>query len=255
MPKVFRKFRIASLKESSTFKYLTYALGEILLVIIGILIALMVNRKYEAYKVSKERISIINSMQNDWQGNKTKLESVIKKYDSLDTNMLRVLQTVYGEKKKIPLDTLEYLTGSFFRYFNYNPNLTTYYEAQSSGKLSIIKDKELSYLYTEYFENLEDFDNHIRLCSDMYYNGAIWEMRKTTGFMSAYVDIDFFETLSGNKQTYEMYVERLRTPLVSATFESQWNIIDNITKILRRLEVSTAKITEKLKELQDKAKT
>ena len=250
MPKIFRKFRLDSFKKSGTFKYLTYAIGEILLVIIGILIALMVNRKYEAYKIGKEKISIITSMQNDWQGNEKKLKTVILKYDSIYTNMERMLVSVYSEQEELPLDTLEHLAGSFFRYFNYKPNLTTYNEAQSSGKFNLLDNKELSYLYTEYFEHLEDFDNHIRICSDMYYHGAIWEIRKETGFMSGYVDTEFYESLTGEKETYNTYLERLKLPLVSATFESQWNIIANIIKILNDVDVSTQKIIKKLDEME-----
>ena len=43
MMKIFRKIRFDILKNSKTNKYLKYAIGEIVLVVIGILIALQIN--------------------------------------------------------------------------------------------------------------------------------------------------------------------------------------------------------------------
>ena len=41
--KVFRQIRVRMLKENRTTRYLLYAIGEIFLVVIGILIALQVS--------------------------------------------------------------------------------------------------------------------------------------------------------------------------------------------------------------------
>ncbi|MGB4840449.1 MAG: DUF6090 family protein, partial [Saprospiraceae bacterium] len=43
MIKLFRNIRQAMIKESKVSKYLQYAIGEIVLVVIGILIALQIN--------------------------------------------------------------------------------------------------------------------------------------------------------------------------------------------------------------------
>jgi len=48
MIKFFRKIRQKTLTESKFGKYLLYALGEIILVVIGILIALSINNRNEA---------------------------------------------------------------------------------------------------------------------------------------------------------------------------------------------------------------
>ena len=51
MLKFFRKIRQNLLSEGNTGKYLKYALGEIVLVVIGILIALQVNNWSEIKKI------------------------------------------------------------------------------------------------------------------------------------------------------------------------------------------------------------
>ena len=50
----FRKIRQNILKQGKTTRYFKYALGEILLVVIGILIALQINNWNEARKQKKE---------------------------------------------------------------------------------------------------------------------------------------------------------------------------------------------------------
>jgi hypothetical protein len=50
MIKFFRKIRHNSLSEGKRVKYLKYAIGEIILVVVGILIALGINNWVENYK-------------------------------------------------------------------------------------------------------------------------------------------------------------------------------------------------------------
>ena len=54
MIKFFRKIRQNLLSEGKTGKYLKYAIGEIVLVVFGILIALQINTWNEDYKSKKK---------------------------------------------------------------------------------------------------------------------------------------------------------------------------------------------------------
>ncbi|GLU45473.1 hypothetical protein Musp01_30970 [Muricauda sp. NBRC 101325] len=57
MIKFFRNIRKTLLNEGKTSKYLKYAVGEIILVVIGILIALHINNWNENRKIQKEQHS------------------------------------------------------------------------------------------------------------------------------------------------------------------------------------------------------
>ena len=50
MAKIFRKFRLKHIKTGKLKQYTLYAIGEILLVVIGILIALGINSRVEQNK-------------------------------------------------------------------------------------------------------------------------------------------------------------------------------------------------------------
>ena len=61
----FRKIRYKQAKDNQFFKYSRYAIGEIVLVVIGILIALQINNWNEKRKDNNKRQFYIQSLQND----------------------------------------------------------------------------------------------------------------------------------------------------------------------------------------------
>ena len=62
MIKFFRKIRQKILTENKFSKYLLYAIGEIVLVVIGILIALQVNNLNEVEKVKDKEVIYLNAL-------------------------------------------------------------------------------------------------------------------------------------------------------------------------------------------------
>ena len=60
MIKLFRKIRQNLLMENKTRKYFKYAIGEIVLVVIGILIALYINNQNQI-RLAEEKIDILMS--------------------------------------------------------------------------------------------------------------------------------------------------------------------------------------------------
>ena len=69
MIKFFRKIRQRLLTENKFIKYLIYAIGEILLVVIGILIALQVNNWNEERKLRALELELLQEYQEELQYN------------------------------------------------------------------------------------------------------------------------------------------------------------------------------------------
>ncbi len=78
----FRRIRRDLLANSQFFKYLKYAIGEIVLVVIGILIALQVNDWNENRKGITKRNNLLKSLKVEFTQNLNQLDSVMA-YDSL----------------------------------------------------------------------------------------------------------------------------------------------------------------------------
>ena len=65
MSKIFRKIRQNLFSKGKTGRYLTYAVGEIILVVIGILIALQINNWNENRKLAKLELSYYENLYQD----------------------------------------------------------------------------------------------------------------------------------------------------------------------------------------------
>lgn len=74
MIKFFRHIRLSLINENKMGKYFKYAIGEILLVVIGILIALQINNWNENRKdIAKEQV-LLQQLREDYQTNLLQLE-------------------------------------------------------------------------------------------------------------------------------------------------------------------------------------
>ena len=93
MIKFFRKIRQKMLTENKFSKYLIYAIGEIILVVIGILIALSINNWNENRKTQKEELALYTRIVNDLKVDKENLETILNKL-----KIFRKTQFRWGER-------------------------------------------------------------------------------------------------------------------------------------------------------------
>ena len=144
MIKFFRKIRQKMLTENKFSKYLLYAIGEIVLVVIGILIALQLNNLNEIDKVKDTEILYLNALHDEFSNNLIEVERVMKLnakglayanalLDKMGTSDLDLTEKVF--------DSLMYRT--ILAEIQYRPSPGTLIELVNSGKLSIISNREL----------------------------------------------------------------------------------------------------------------
>ena len=74
MIKFFRKIRYDLMSENKTSKYFKYAIGEIVLVVIGILIALSINNWNENRKEIENQRKLFSNLKIDFQNRLNELE-------------------------------------------------------------------------------------------------------------------------------------------------------------------------------------
>jgi uncharacterized membrane-anchored protein YhcB (DUF1043 family) len=91
MIKFFRKIRQKSLTESKFSKYLLYAIGEIVLVIIGILIALSLNKVNEKKQALAKVDAILEDVMNELASNINQGTELIYRYRESDSLSVLIL--------------------------------------------------------------------------------------------------------------------------------------------------------------------
>ncbi len=110
MIKFFRKIRYNLMSENQMGKYFKYAIGEILLVVIGILIALQINNWNENLKEDQKIQSILLKIREDLTADLDVINAnlmTLKRKDSLANLIFN---------KEIDLETFERIGGSFLSF-------------------------------------------------------------------------------------------------------------------------------------------
>lgn len=98
MISIFRKIRQAMVKEKKVRNYALYALGEILLVMIGILLALQVNNWNEKRKSKNQFTSILKTIKSDLATDTLNSSGIIQYYDSINKYSNEVIANKYNAK-------------------------------------------------------------------------------------------------------------------------------------------------------------
>ena len=96
MIQLFRRIRQKLLSENSFSKYLVYALGEIILVVAGILIALQINNSNENSKLKKQEVILLENLRDDIALDTVDINFNIeyhKKYLLAEQQLLQFLQS------------------------------------------------------------------------------------------------------------------------------------------------------------------
>ncbi|MEH6621109.1 DUF6090 family protein [Maribacter arcticus] len=144
MIKFFRKIRQRLLTENKFSKYLLYAIGEIVLVVIGILIALQLNNLNEIEKVKDTEVNYLNALHDEFASNLKEVERVMKlneKNLKIAHTLLSKMGTDNPDLNEKEFDSLMYRV--IITEVQYRPSPGTLVELVNSGKLSIISNREL----------------------------------------------------------------------------------------------------------------
>jgi hypothetical protein len=143
MIKIFRKIRQKLVNEGKTTNYLKYAIGEILLVVVGILIALQVNNWNENKKNKTAETVYLKEMLKDFEINLQRSNEITIEIDELITKLIGLLEQSALEKPNISLDSIN----KVFTLINSMPTYTStdrvYNNLIGSGDFKLITNGEL----------------------------------------------------------------------------------------------------------------
>ncbi len=162
MPSIFKNIRRKLASENKTAAYLRYALGEIILVVIGILIALQVNNWNEARKEKNNEIKLAEQLLSDAKADSVFFESRLSFQQNRDTLFSSLIQVSNGVLQDSLLN-LKVTNTPFFIRLAYQSNLINNdpnaYDHISQGN---IKNKLRAYYKAyDYVVNAIELNNRI----------------------------------------------------------------------------------------------
>ncbi|MDY2587944.1 hypothetical protein [Winogradskyella aquimaris] len=155
MIKFFRKIRQKLLSENKFGKYLTYAIGEIILVVIGILIALALNN-WNSNRLSIDRNNtLLIKLSKELDLNIERAASL----DSFDLNggfkiKLKFTDSIFNLlDKNLATNHLDYITSDLIFYINtFNLNTSVFQELKNTGSLYSIGSDSLVTQIQKYYQ-------------------------------------------------------------------------------------------------------
>jgi len=154
MIKFFRHIRKQLLSENKTAKYFKYAIGEIILVMVGILLALQVSNWNQDRKDRISERKLLDNIHRDFVQNKVK-------FDTIKAVNYRNLTNLDSIVALLPIDSIMWQKSRKFRDAlkteTYNPYSSTVDALINSNSLELIQDQELQRYLVSWKDVLLDY--------------------------------------------------------------------------------------------------
>jgi hypothetical protein len=157
MIKFFRKIRYDLMDKNKTGKYLKYAIGEIILVVIGILIAVSINNWNENRKLQNEETILLKALKQDFLENKKRLINTIESQEVMIDYSINFIKLITSKTSRtVSQDSILKLkaagANSWYRAELVNSSFNTII---SSGKSNIIRNMSLKKRLVEFSTDME----------------------------------------------------------------------------------------------------
>lgn len=161
MIKFFRKIRQKLIEQGKTTNYLKYAVGEIVLVVIGILIALSINNWHEEQANTKIERNYMKNLLEDLQN-----DTII--YSKYATNNIVVYQYIDSlvfylkrpDRKEYTSKTSYWARMMTTKFSRAQPVERTFEQMKSSGQLKLIKNHKVADGISQYYNSLSELQQY-----------------------------------------------------------------------------------------------
>ncbi len=161
MIKFFRHIRRSLHSEGKTSKYLKYAIGEIILVVIGILIALQINNANENRKTKKQLNGYLNSISKNIQSDTIEINQIKSLRERQNLTAMDFVKYAYLDTMPIQLvPDIGRILGE--QYLNVNQ--TGFDALKNSGYIANLQGSKLEdaiYDYYSYYDEIHESETSL----------------------------------------------------------------------------------------------
>jgi hypothetical protein len=146
--------------------YLAYAIGEIVLVVIGILLALQISNWNEVYKDHQlEKVYYCKLLEDFTQDHLLLKQLIAENQDRLNSvnqaiHLLQQKNVDRAELGKAMRNSINLIR------FNFNPSLSAFDDLKSSGKLGILRDLDLKKKLLNYYQVMAGYGDIQNIVAD-----------------------------------------------------------------------------------------
>ena len=163
MLKIFRNTRKQLLSENKTGKYIKYAIGEIVLVVIGILIALSINNWSQEKTNRTEELNYYKNIKRQLNEDKGGISGNID-YNNVYLRQYEYAIHIIEKNDRTKIDSLAEITINLMKFSDFHRQSNIYETMVISGEIKLLKNQliikrlqqlEETYIYMNKLENTQ----------------------------------------------------------------------------------------------------
>ena len=213
MIKFFRKIRQRLLTENKFSKYLLYAIGEILLVVLGILIALSINNWNNNNNDRILEKEYLKRLQKDLMADSKYFEERTEESKKSVTNYFLAIDKMYEPNKG--WDDLSEFSSGFgsltpFKSIHLTLQDFTFTELTNAGNLDLITKSEVKDSLINYYKRADAVGKHVQEANE-------WSINSLNTYDANYpIGSLGFEQRNTNTDTRQYVIEMFNNPSSSA---------------------------------------
>ena len=254
MIKFFRRIRQNLLSEGKTGKYFKYAIGEIVLVVIGILIALQINNWNEQRKDRTKEHILLNQLREDYQANLMQLEEKMATREKIIISAVALLEA-FDYPQKVNRDSVIKKLAIIGNDPTFDPIQN---DLNSSENLRLIRNAKLSRLLSNWSSDVVA----VKEVEDVWTKIVYRQFDLTTSELGIGRDLsnsflneqDHLWLLDKNPNSYKIEIGKsklgatLNEILISKKLES---VIANAITINKSANLQSEALHKRIKEILD----
>lgn len=191
MIKFFRKFRLKLLSTNKVGKYLLYACGEIILVVIGILIALQINNWNQNRQSDQEELKVLSNLKHEFQSSIKELKQKNAQRESIQQGNY-LLTDMIQNKDYSNIELIDTLLSRFTLTPTYNGKTGALDLIINSGKFNLLKNDTLKKELLAWPLKVEDITEE-----EVIYKNIIWE--EFIPFLRSFIKLNKISGTTGSQ--------------------------------------------------------
>ena len=181
MLRLFSNIRKTLINEGKTSRYVRYAVGEFLLIVAGILVALQIQNWNEGRKLGQERRELIEDLKVDFQTNLERLGEIIPVGTNRIEKTKLFLEIAGGSRDGFSTEEINQLAEEAYSGFRFRTTLPNYEAAVSTGIIKLLGSPQLNKLFIQIKQIDDDFQIATNLSFQDATLGGGYELRRRLG--------------------------------------------------------------------------
>ena len=236
MIKFFRNIRENLLNEGKTFNYFKYAIGEIVLVMVGILLALQVNN-WNQNRINKQNEKLIlKELHKEFISNKIQLDTVLFYNQRSFQSVKYVRSKLPINMEQINLDSLAYHLNYMGYNYTFNPSEGVTNALINSSTFNLISNDELRNLLIRWDDVVSDYqeeeinayNNYINHLKPFEKKHFYWDNQKKW-LSESRVDLTILKSIAFDNYVLDRYYD------LANIFENSYGELENVKKTIDRI--------------------